>query len=325
MHHRRTVPAILVEVAYMLEHHRRKYGHGPPFLDLSWLENSYHFQLFHILKDADETSAIFGAIFKYIYPYPPPNSPQYVIAFRGTILKSDTRSQDINLNIKCTLNKLHHSPRFQQAMQCVRDRVNCAGAPNVWLAGHSLGSAIALLAGKKMAKMGLKLETYLFNPPFLSVPLEMIKSESVKFGIRIVNSVCKAGLISMLPPQAHHPFDMLSNWCPYLFVNPHDPICSGYIGYFKHRGDMDEYGFGDIESLATKTSFRSLLSRASGYSDSQADEALYLLPSAHLTINRDPKQKIKGADKIKGAHGIEQWWDPNMSYECNRYDYNTTT
>uniref|UniRef100_A0A2N9IUN4 Fungal lipase-type domain-containing protein n=1 Tax=Fagus sylvatica TaxID=28930 RepID=A0A2N9IUN4_FAGSY len=212
MHHRRTVAAILVEVAYMLEHHRRKHGHGPPFLDLSWLENSYHFQLFHILKDADDTSAIFGAIFKYIYPYPAPNSPQYVIAFRGTILKSDTRSRDIKENVKCLLNKLHHSPRFQHALQCVHGTVNFDGAPTVWLAGHSIGSAIALLAGKKMVKMGYNLETYLFNPPFLSLPLEMIKSESVKLGIRMVNSVCKANL-SNLGRQPHDdPFDMLSNW-----------------------------------------------------------------------------------------------------------------
>ncbi|GMY07520.1 GDSL esterase/lipase At4g10955-like [Fagus crenata] len=322
--HRRTVTAILVEVAYMLEHHRQKYGHDGPQLDLSWLEKSYYFQLDHPLIDTDEKNATFGAIFKYIHPNPARNSPQYVIALRGTILKSDTSLRDIILNIKCALNKLHHSPRFQVAMQNVERTFNLDGAPTVWLAGHSLGSAIALLAGKKMAKMGYNLETYLFNPPFLS-PSDIFKYEWVNSVIRQVNSVCKASLSKLGRQPYDDPFDMLSNWVPYLFVNPHDPICGKYIGYFEHRITMKKKGHEKVERRATKTSLRSQFSRKIGYSNSEADEPLHLLPSADLTINRGPKQKIEGAHKIKGAHGIEQWWNPYMKYEFIENRYNTKT
>ncbi len=82
---------------------------------------------------------------------------------------------------------------------------------------------------------------------------------------------------------------------------------------------MKKIGLGKVERRATKTSLGSQLSRKIGYSNSEAGEPLHLLPLAYLTIKWDPKQKIEGAHKIKGAHGIEQWWNPYMSYEFIKY------
>jgi pimeloyl-ACP methyl ester carboxylesterase len=100
------------------------------------------------LRDNDGT--IFCAIYRHNnYPLSAPNIPSYVIAFRGTIWKHvKTMLRDMKANIRCIFNDLHNDSRFERAMGWVEEKVRLAGARNVWLAGHSLGSAMALLAGK---------------------------------------------------------------------------------------------------------------------------------------------------------------------------------
>ncbi|GMY07516.1 GDSL esterase/lipase At4g10955-like isoform X2 [Fagus crenata] len=198
-------------------------------------------------------------------------------------------------------------------MHCVQNTVAMSKGASVWLAGHSQGSAMALLAGKNMTKMGYFLETYLFNPPFFSVPIEAIKNEKVKLGIRITSSVFKAGL--SLAVNAHDPFVVLSSWFPHLFVNPNDPICSEYIGYFKHRKKMEKFGVGKLERLATKNSTRSLISSVLGMNSANSEAPrLHLLPSAYLTINKDGQMS-----DFKKAHGLHQWWNP--SFHCETMPY----
>ncbi|KAM0068190.1 putative fungal lipase-like domain, alpha/Beta hydrolase [Helianthus debilis subsp. tardiflorus] len=65
---------------------------------------------------------------------------------------------------------MHLTSRFDITMQAVRNLVRSqALKSNIWLTGHSLGSAMALLAGKRMAKTGIFLDSYLlyFNLRFL--------------------------------------------------------------------------------------------------------------------------------------------------------------
>ncbi|XVF10060.1 hypothetical protein REPUB_Repub07fG0151000 [Reevesia pubescens] len=202
---------------------------------------------------------------------------------------------------------------FQLAVLSI---VAVAGTSSIWLAGHSLGSAISLLAGKNVTMMGYSVGAYLFNPPFFSVPVEIIKNEKLKHGIRFTSSIVKAGLAvavkgSHQRPKQDDPFVLLSAWIPYLFVNPADPICSGYIGYFEHRKKMEKIGAGKIERIATQNSIGSLLS-GSLKSDS---EPLHLLPSAYLTINL-----IRSPD-FKRAHGIHQWWDPSFDGQSELHEY----
>ncbi|XP_058195661.1 GDSL esterase/lipase At4g10955-like [Rhododendron vialii] len=303
-HHRRSAAASLVQGVYSQEHDRQqnRQGHqarAPPWWDF------FNFRLFRVLVDNDDHS-IFGAI--YEFKSPPPYGhhnplhipPRYVVAFRGTMTGWETMSQDLTLDLKVIRNTLEQSARFQHAMQAVQYMVSTAGAPNMCLAGHSLGSAMALLAGKNMAKMGCFLETYLFNPPFISVPIEVVtKTEILKNGIRIMRSVTTAGVTIALNalrqrPQTGDWFAALSGWIPYLFVNPSDPISGEYVGYFEHRKRMAAIGAGAIERLSTRNSI------------SGATEPLHLLPSAYLTINGSPVQGLGQ------AHGLDQWWKPNI-------------
>ncbi|OVA00975.1 Lipase [Macleaya cordata] len=318
-YHQRSVAASLVQAVYVLERDRQANRQGPQALASPWWE-FFHFQLLKTLVD-DVDSSIFGAI----YEFKPPASdcihltqgaPRYVIAFRGTITKGDSFSQDLKLDIDFIRNGLHQTSRSELAIQAVRNVVAASGDLNIWLTGHSLGSAMALLAGKNMARTGIFLEAFLFNPPYLSAPIERIKDKKLKHGIRIAGSLITAGLTIAMKrhhnnPRSENPFFALSPWVPFLFVNPADHICSEYIGYFEHRKKMEEIGAAGIERLATQNSVAGLFFNATG----RESEPLHLLPSANLTVNQSPSQDFKQ------AHGIHQWWNPDLQLESTLYQY----
>ncbi|KAC9955882.1 hypothetical protein E3N88_45032 [Mikania micrantha] len=106
-------------------------------------------------------------------------------------------------------------------------------------------------------------------------------------------------------------FIMLSEWKPHLFVNPSDPICAEYIGYFQHRVKMDEIRMGDVERIAAKESIISLSSRAIG----RESEPLHLLPTANLTVN----DRLS----VKKAHKIDQWWQEPFEGSTQLYKFDT--
>ncbi|KAG6636568.1 GDSL esterase/lipase At4g10955-like isoform X1 [Carya illinoinensis] len=319
-HYRRSVAASLVKGVYILEWDRQEKLQGPHALAPPWWE-FFQFQLLrHLVDDAD--FSIFGAIYEFkplasYYNYSGDGSPRYVIAFRGTLPKPGSLSRDLELDLHLMKNGLHLTSRFETAMKAVQNMVAAAGASNVWLAGHSLGSAMAMLAGKTMAKTGIFLESFLFNPPFFSAPLERIKDKKVKHGLRIASSVITAGLTLAMTAKhqrnlaAEDPFATLCAWTPRLFVNPADPVCSEYIGYFEHRKKMEEMGAGIIERLATQNSIGSLLMNAMG----MEAEPLHLIPSASLTINLTPSRGFRQ------AHGIHHWWGPDLRLRSELYKY----
>ncbi|KAH6815447.1 Lipase class 3-related protein [Perilla frutescens var. frutescens] len=327
-HHRRSIGASLVQGVYTLERDRRQNRQGPQALAPAWWE-FFNFRLVQVLVDNHDVSH-FGAVFQY-YPHPHHNHssvnqspPRYVIAFRGTINKPGNRQQDFKLNLHLIINNLQNSSRLQIGLETARRIVQHVGPGNVWLAGHSLGSSLALVVGRDMVKHhGLRLETYLFNPPFASPPIERLANDKIKLGLRLANSVLTAGLAAAVNYASTHknkdqegdddPFVVLSTWIPYLFINPSDPICAEYVGYFKHREEMESIGAGKIGRLATKHSIGSILSSVAGKKDC---EAVHLLPSAYLTINATPSQSFKE------AHGIHQWWRQDLQFNYKYYQHN---
>ncbi|KAK7369789.1 hypothetical protein VNO80_11834 [Phaseolus coccineus] len=318
-YHRMAVAASLVQGVYILERDRQEKREGSNALAPPWW-TFFQFQLLRPLVD-DVDSSIFGAIYEFRPSSSQCNdtlykSPRYVIAFRGTLTKSHSVSRDIELDIHLIKQGLHRTSRSEIAIQAVRNMVATVGDSNVWLAGHSLGSAMAMLTGKTMAKNGMFIESFLFNPPFVSAPIERIKDERVKHGIRFAGSVITAGLtIAMQAKQPKDlsvdPFAALAAWVPGLFVNPSDHICSEYIGYFEHRRKMDEIGAGVIERLATQNSLGGLLMSAFG----KESEPLHLIPSASLTV------KITPSRDFKESHGIHQWWKADLQVEHKLYNY----
>jgi hypothetical protein len=222
------------------------------------------------------------------------------------------------LDLKIAMHGLQRTSRSKIATETVSNMVASVGGngSNIWLAGHSLGSCIALHAGKTMAKCDIFIESFLFNPPFASVPInQVIKSEKTKHRIQIFGSVLKTGIdiITNLDKKrsSHDSFAALSNWTPRLFVNPSDYICSEYVGYFEHRIKMEKIGAGSIVKTSTQISLSSLMMSAFG----KECEPLHLIPSAYLTKNLTPQQNC-----IE-AHGIDQWWKPDLQLESELHEY----
>ncbi|KAG0456006.1 hypothetical protein HPP92_023794 [Vanilla planifolia] len=317
-HHRRMIAASLVQGAYVLERDRQQNRHGTEACASGWWE-FFHFQLKEELFD-DADLSIFGAIYEFNSPVSirttaAEHAPKVVIAFRGTIRKKKTLSRDLKLDLKFLYHGLHQSSRFELAMQAVRKAISFAGHTSVWLAGHSLGAAIATLVGKKMAWESVYLQNFLFNPPIFSPPIERIKDKKVKEGIRITRSFLTAGLAAAVRGErkkSEQLFTILAPWVPNLFLNPADGICSEYVGYFENRKKMEEIGAGAIGKLATQNSLGGLLLTMLG----KESEPLHLLPSANLTVNSSP------SPDFKSAHGIHQWCrtDLNLSYSEYRYE-----
>ncbi|XP_041012931.1 GDSL esterase/lipase At4g10955-like [Juglans microcarpa x Juglans regia] len=197
--HRRSVTASLVQGVYVLETDRQRkmtISKNPINYAQPWWV-SFNFQLHKYLTKDD--GCIFGAIYEYINgkcPAPADsNVPRYVIAFRGTLI---LRLRDLKLNLKFFINELKESHRSQLAMRCVENFVDSNGSSNVWLAGHSLGSAIALIVGRNMMlKKNCSLEAYLFNPPYASLHMENFctsMDEDVKHLVRTVRGIIKKAL-----------------------------------------------------------------------------------------------------------------------------------
>ena len=321
MCHQRSVAASLVHGVYVLEEDRQNRREGSNALAPPWWR-FFHFHLFRTLVD-DVDSSIFGAIYEFKPPTSICNdtlscrSPCYVIAIRGTIAKAHSVSRDIELDIHFLRNRLHQTSRSEIAMQAVRNMVATVSASNIWLAGHSLGSAMAMLIGKTMAKTGVFIQSFLFNPPYVSAQIERIKNEKLKHRLRFAGSIVTAGVtiarkVKQKKSLAFDPFAALSAWVPCLFVNPFDPICSEYIAYFEHRTKMEEIGAGSIEKLASQTSLGCVLKRALG---KESEEPLHLIPSASLTVNHTPSRDFRE------AHSIDKWWKPDLQLESKLYQY----
>ncbi|XP_026405451.1 GDSL esterase/lipase At4g10955-like [Papaver somniferum] len=311
--------ASLVKGVYVLKDDHRRHRQGSEALAPPWWE-SFNFKLMHSLMD-DGDSSIFGAVYEYI---PVSNNfhdlkraPKYVVAFRGTSRKQDTVLGDILLDIGVLVNTLHRSLRFKKAAQAVRKTFSEEGASrsNIWLAGHSLCASIAMLAGKTMAKEGIFLESYLYNPPFVAAPIKLIGSMTVR---RVIHGACTlftVGLTVVLQnneerQQSEDLFTAISPWVPNLFLHPNDVICSGYIGYFEHRERMESIGGGVLGNLATRYSWQGLFMNATFGQEYWPEEKSHLIPSACVTTSSDPR-----------PHKLSQWFTDDSVSGPTLYRY----
>ncbi|MCL7041380.1 hypothetical protein MKW94_028345, partial [Papaver nudicaule] len=310
--YRRSVLASLVKGVYVLKDDHRRHRVGSEALAPPWWE-SFDFKLLCYLTD-DKDYSIFGAVYEYMTESK--GAPKYVIAFRGTMVKEDSYFGDMKLNMNIMINTLHHRSRFKKAMEAVEKMVSKKGASNIWLAGHSMGAAIAMLVGKSMAKDGIFLESYLYNPPFIAVPIELTPSRRVRRGILVACTLVTVGLTAVLQnkqerQQSEDLFTTLSPWLPNLFLNPSDIICSEYLAYFEQREMMESCGVGVIGNLATRYSWQGLFLNAVG-KDYWSEEKSHLIPSASVTTSRNPN-----------AHNLSQWFTDDSVSDPKEYRYKT--
>ncbi|KAL8141575.1 hypothetical protein V2J09_014607 [Rumex salicifolius] len=163
---------------------------------------------------------------------------------------------------------------------------------------------MAMLAAKKMTlSSGTHLQTFLFNPPFLStVPIEKIRIKAIKHGLRMTMSSVTTGFARVKKKQlksSSEEFYALTKWVPNLFVHPSDPICSEYIGFFGIRREMEELGMGRIVQQSLPHSLAGLMMNTFG---KEAVPAAHLIPSASHT----------------------QWWNPDIQLHTDVHRYEPT-
>ncbi|KAG4135715.1 hypothetical protein ERO13_D08G233733v2 [Gossypium hirsutum] len=312
--HRRSVSASLVRGVSERERDRQvELRGGSETLAPQWWE-FFNFKLVNELVDEDDES-IFGAIFEYVFPSATNPGPGYVIAFRGTLWKRETWKRDLEFDFATILNTLHQTSRVRTAMKYVEDRVSKAGSSKVWLTGHSLGAAIAMLAGKNMAKRGKFLESFLFNPPYASFPIETIfkNHKNLILGLQLTTTVIKGGVALAFGYSGDEDsFAAISGWKPCLFVNNRDFICRGYIEHFKNRRKSHDFG---VCGLISHHSLRNIVMKELKIMDVEISEPLHLLPSANLIENLSPPE-----ESIP-PHKLRHWWKPDLNLRCTVYNY----
>ncbi|KAM0915756.1 hypothetical protein ACQ4PT_010617 [Festuca glaucescens] len=336
--HRRCVAACIVKGTYVLESDRTmcRQGLQAKALAPAWWE-SFHFRLMDVLTDDSfkhrGDKFIFGAIYEYAAPAgaPPrhPSAPQYVVAFRGTMMRHPKAIQDVYLDGKIVLNRLKGSNRSQRAHAAVhallagiaKRKESCV----VWLAGHSLGASLALDVGRTtMEEQGLGLPTFLFNPPHVASTqaINLLQpSEVAKNDLYAASNLLKAGLGVILSPHRKRMeklFQRLSPWAPKLYVHEKDFICQGFIDYFQQRERLEERFRGAAKSAMT-LSYRDMFHHLVGHDK----ERPHLLPSATLWKNSCIDSDARWLAKRSNAHGLQQWWksDADLSLTSRHYTY----
>nr|GEW62754.1 GDSL esterase/lipase At4g10955-like [Tanacetum cinerariifolium] len=118
-------------------------------------------------------------------------------------LRTLTKGDAFTLDLYFVRKILHQLSRFEIAIQVVRNLI-ASGNSNIWLVGHSLGSTMAMLAGKNMIKNRILLESDLFSPSFVSALIETIKNKKVKHGLITPSIFVTAGLAIIVKAKENH-------------------------------------------------------------------------------------------------------------------------
>ncbi|KAJ3684823.1 hypothetical protein LUZ61_013987 [Rhynchospora tenuis] len=318
-HDQRVVAASLVQATCIQEKDREKKRAGSEALAPAWWQ-PFHFECIEVLID-NHDSSIFGCIYEFKPPFPRhPSAPRLVVTFRGTLPDRKHGFQDGFLDLCVIFGGINKTARFETALDAVQKLMTDYNTLDIWLAGHSLGASIATVTGKYIAKTNIHLKTFLFNPPFASIPLDWFSNldNKLKERLRICKTILKGGVSLFMQNQRKkslEEFSKLAAWTPYLYVNPGDPISASYIPYFEERKEKEGKIIGYVEQVATRTSLRETCSSALG----RGTEMSHLLPSASLAVNQ---RKLNGWYE---SHGIHQWWQQDICLEFSDYHYQHET
>jgi Lipase (class 3) len=306
-----------VQATYILERDRANKRAGPEALAPAWWRH-FKFECIETLKDIYDSS-IFGCIYEFKPSHrADPCAPRFVIALRGTMRDIRHIVRDGFSNWCVLVGGLNKRSRVKTAVDSVYKLISMHNTQNIWVSGHSLGASIATAACKQIAKENnLHLKTFLFNPPFPSIPTDSFQSIDSKTRARLhsFRTVLRGGVALFMPNHCcakyREEFSKLASWTPYLFVNPKDLICASYISYFRRRENMEQNIIEYTERMTTSFSVRGTFGEVFG----QGSEMLHLLPSARLVVNL---KQLKG---MYESHEIQQWWQQDIILESTNHHY----
>ncbi|KAJ3673107.1 hypothetical protein LUZ60_006481 [Juncus effusus] len=161
--HQCAVMACLVQATYVLESDRNR-AQSEPLAPAWW--QSFNFELIETMVDPKD-SYIFGAVYRYnkYNPKKTPQAPRFVIAFRGTMLEGGNLTRDLSHDLLIGDGGLGSTSRLKTALEYIDRHMAQFGSEGIFLAGHSLGSSMAMLVGANLATKGVHCKTFLFNLP----------------------------------------------------------------------------------------------------------------------------------------------------------------
>jgi hypothetical protein len=225
-------------------------------------------------------------------------------------------------NIKIIGEVLHLSEKLHEPVKrLLRGIVYMYGHQNIWVTGHSLGAALALIATRSLAlDHHIVINPYLFNLPYATggrlaskvmtgffngvgdLGNKVFHASGMKnsWNIRActdkVCNVCKKQVGNLLwwvrgIANSSYAENMEEEskkllqigYCPHLFVNPKDPICNEYNQHFQRYHHVNTSFFSEVMQWAVSA------------------KSVHMIPSADLYINNWGEGPLE-------AHKINQWF-----------------
>ena len=249
--------------------------------------------------------------------------PKYVVAIRGTIAtKTDDLIDDLRILFETMCQEVH---LYKPIMHLLEAIYNTYG-DDVWVAGHSLGATLGLIATRRLAiDKNIVLDCHYFNPPNISMDILAKKlvvgtcnglaegaamiplvgratRQFIRGSCSVATSVAEgvarsAGklLFSEKFKAAERGHDTLRarGYIPHLYVNPNDAFCNEYIKHFQGS---------DPPAVSSAVPITQLFIDA---------QSCHLIPLAYLHTNH-------WASGPHEAHKLHQWflYDPvNLTSE----------
>eukprot|EP01018_Ginkgo_biloba_P029302 Gb_11156 [translate_table: standard] len=287
--HRRIIAASLVSGVSVLQGDMKHRRSGATALAYKWW-TFFDFQLEETLID-DCDGSVFGAVFQWSGEEPAKQQkspPRVVVAFRGTIMSCETVVRDLFMDLEILVNRLEKRSRYLKGLEALRKSVRSHGPKHVVIAGHSMGAAIGLLAGRTlMAEDGVNLEAHLFNPPCARSAHHF---KTLKVAKDVIHKVFKGNDENS---EIYSKFLAVRGWVPFLYVNHHDVICRSYINYFDHPS-FSQRDIGDV--LSALHSIRHILFSLVG----KQSWPWHLIPSANLILPTNAT--------VSDSHKLREWW-----------------
>ncbi|GLJ56953.1 hypothetical protein SUGI_1381010 [Cryptomeria japonica] len=286
--HRRCIAASLVNVVYLLETNENQANELCCLLQFEVKET--------VIDDND--NSIYGVVFQWhgTTNAGPGGPPSKVVAFRGTLLRPKNISHDLVEDMKVAIRHYDSISRVEKGLQYLRKSLHNNGYNNIWLAGHSLGAAIALgTAMNLMKEERHNLEAHLFNPPFICPTVPQLKVFEMGGNFSVLRD-------NQRSLELYAKFVGISDWVPNIYVNQKDPICQTYVHYFevlmgiyRHKSHLL------YESMKYLFSF-DLVKKKSPW---------HLVPSATVIV----------ATKhfFHNHHTIRQWWLKDLRINSIEY------
>ncbi|KAK4344608.1 hypothetical protein RND71_034784 [Anisodus tanguticus] len=258
--YKRTVMACFVQAVYLLEIDRQENRTEENALAPKWL-----------IPFKYKSAALSDFVL-----IRPSGAPRAVVAFRGTLLKSQTMRRDIEDDLLfLAWESLKGSVRFNAALNALKSIASKYGSNNVCIVGHSLGAGFALQVGKVLAKEGVHVEAHLFNPPSISLAMSLRNiGEEAGFAWKRFKSMLPSNTDTQTSYEENvQSFQIgLKQWVPHLYINNSDYICCSYTDQENGLQDKNE---DDNLELQMAISNSKLIS--------QQLKSLYTLPASQLT------------------------------------------